>query len=64
MKDKYVYTAHVPAGKHSIFVYDVLSNKFYYKIIVVNVKSAIDAQKYWLEEFVPVEPIKTSNAPK
>ena len=43
MKDKYIYSANVPPGKHSIFVYDVINNKYYYKIIVVDVKDATEA---------------------
>lgn len=42
MRNNYAYSMFVPPGKHSIFVYDPISENFYLKVIVVDVKTGIE----------------------
>ena len=39
MKKTFIWAGFVSPGKHSIFLYDYLEDKFYVKIIVVNAES-------------------------
>ena len=34
-EDGFVYTAFVKPGKHSVFIYEPVLDKFYHKVIVV-----------------------------
>ena len=38
MMSKSVYTTNVLPGKHSVFVYDPIAQKYYYKVIIVEIK--------------------------
>ena len=42
MKAKSIFTTNVLPGKHSVFVYDPESNKYYYKIIIIEMKIATE----------------------
>ena len=42
MESKSVYTTYVLPGKHSVFVYDPAENKYYYKIIIVEMKNTAE----------------------
>ena len=48
MKSKSVFTTNVLPGKHSVFVYDPVEDKYYYKIIIAEMKNTAEQQKYWI----------------
>ena len=48
MKSKSVYTTNVLPGKHSVFVYDPVEDKYYSKIIIVEMKNTAEQAKYWI----------------
>jgi hypothetical protein len=42
MKATSVYTTNVLPGKHSVFVFDPVEDKYYYKVIIVEMKNAAE----------------------
>ena len=48
MKAKSIFTTNVLPGKHSVFVFDPVANKYYYKIVIIEMKIATEHQKYWI----------------
>jgi hypothetical protein len=53
MKSSYVFATYAPPGRHSIFLYDPSDGVYYQKVIVVDVKSVVEQQKFWMDHFVP-----------
>ena len=62
MKAKSIFTTNVLPGKHSVFVFDPVANKYYYKIVIIEMKIATEHQKYWIQKQKPVEMITEKRA--
>ena len=64
MKSSYVFATYAPPGRHSIFLYDPADGVYYQKVIVVDVKSVVEQQKFWMHHFVPTQPVEETIVPK
>jgi hypothetical protein len=57
MKTSYIFATYAPPGRHSIFLYDPSDDVYYQKTIFVDVKSVVEQQKYWMDNFLPTQKV-------